>query len=253
LRRKSGDEVLKAALKTQPWFAPNIDGYFLPDDVQAIFAAGKQARVPLLAGWNADEARGGVVLGKQTPTAESFANDTRKRFGDMADTILKAYPASSDAQALESAAALAGDLFIGYSTWKWIEMHKQTGAAPVFRYSFDRKIPVPAGHTVNGKSATSRDIGARHAGEIEYVFGALELSLPKVPWEASDRKLSDAMTTYWSNFARTGDPNGSGLPGWSRYDQTGRVLHLDETIREAPDPERARYEALDAYSRKQRQ
>jgi para-nitrobenzyl esterase len=253
LRRKSGDEVSKAALKTQPWFAPNIDGYFLPDDVQAIFAAGKQARVPLLAGWNADEARGGVVLGKQTPTAESFANDTRKRFGDMADTILKAYPASSDAQALESAAALAGDLFIGYSTWKWIEMHKQTGAAPVFRYSFDRKIPVPAGHTVNGKSATSRDIGARHAGEIEYVFGALELSLPKVPWEASDRKLSDAMTTYWSNFARTGDPNGSGLPGWSRYDQTGRVLHLDETIREAPDPERARYEALDAYSRKQRQ
>ena len=252
LRQKSGDEVLQAALKTQPWFAPNIDGYFLPEDVQVVFAAGKQARVPLLAGWNADEVRGGVVLGKQKPTAASFTDSTRKRFGDLADAVLKAYPATTDAEAVESAAALQSDLFIGHSTWKWIELHKTTGQSPVFRYSFDRKIPVPPGHTVNGVPATSRDVGARHAGEIEYVFGALELSLPKVPWEASDRKLSDAMTTYWANFARKGDPNGSGLPRWSRYDQTGRVMHLDETLREESDARRARYEALDAYVSKQR-
>lgn len=252
LRRKSGDEVLKASLKTQPWFAPNIDGYFLAEDVHSIFAAGKQAHVPLLAGWNADEVRGGVILGKQRPTAASFADSTRKRFGEMADAVLKAYPAANDAEALESAAALASDLFIGHSTWKWLEMHKKTGKAPVFRYSFDRKIPVPQGHTVNGMPATSRDIGARHAGEIEYVFGTLEASLPKVPWEPTDRKLSDAMTTYWANFARSGDPNGSGLPRWSRYDRTGRVLHLDDTIREESDMSRARYEALDAYVTKQR-
>ena len=252
LRRMSGVEVLKAALEAQPWFAPNIDGYFLPEDVQSIFAAGKQVQVPLLAGWNADESRVGVVLGKQTPTAESFAKGARARFGEMADAVLKAYPAATDAEAVESAASLASDLFIGHATWKWIETHKQTGQSPVYRYSFDRKIPVPAGHTVNYKAATSRDIGARHAGEIEYVFGTLELSLPKVPWEASDRKLSAAMTTYWSNFARTGDPNGAGLPRWSRYDQTGRVLHLDETIRDAADTHRVRYEALDAYMSKQR-
>jgi para-nitrobenzyl esterase len=231
---------------------PNVDGYFLTDDVRSIFAAGKQAQVPLLAGWNADESRGGVVLGKQKPTAESFTNDTRKRFGAAADAVLKAYPAGSANEALESAAALASDTFIGYSTWKWVEMHKKTGRAPVYRYSFDRKIPVPAGHTVNGVPATARDIGARHAGEIEYVFGALERSLPKVPWEASDHKLSDAMTSYWSNFARTGDPNGAGLPQWSRYDQSGGVLHLDETIQEKPDSLRARYEALDTYYAGQR-
>ena len=58
-----------------------------------------------------------------------------------ADAVLKAYPASTDAEALESAASLASDLFIGYATWKWIEMHLSTGQAPVYRYSFDRKIP----------------------------------------------------------------------------------------------------------------
>lgn len=251
LRAKPADEILQLALKTQPWFSPNQDGYFLPESVAAIFAAGKQAQVPLLAGWNADESRAGVVLGKQKPTAQSFADDTRKRFGDQADAVLKAYAASTDAEALESAAALASDLFIGYATWKWVETHQKTGGAPVYRFSFDRKIPVPADHKVNGFPATARDVGARHAGEIEYVFGALKLSLPNVPWEESDRKLSDTMTTYWSNFARTGDPNGDGLPKWSRYDDKHLVLHLDEAVSELQDARRARYEALDAYVAKQ--
>jgi para-nitrobenzyl esterase len=250
LRAKTGDDVLKAATKIQPWFAPNLDGYFLREDVASTFAAGKQAKVPLLAGWNADEVRAGIVLGKQKPDAATFAADARKRFGDHADAILKAYPFSTDEEALESAAALASDLFIGYGTWKWLEQHQKTGSAPVYRYSFDRKIPVPPDHRVNGAPATSRDVGARHAGEIEYVFGALELSLPKVPWEAADRKLSDAMTAYWSNFARTGDPNGQGLPTWPRYGRDWRVLHLDDTIRDAPDTLRGRYQALDAYVQK---
>jgi para-nitrobenzyl esterase len=209
--------------------------------------------VPLLAGWNADEIRAGVVLGKQKPTAQSFAEDTRKRFGDDAEAVLKAYPAGTDEEALESAAALASDMFIGYATWKWIELHLQAGESPVYRYSFDRKIPVEPDSKIMGVPATSRDIGARHAGEIEYVFGALDLSLPKVPWEPSDRKLSDAMTSYWANFVRTGNPNGAGLPKWPRYDKSGRrVLHLDETIKDAADTLRPRYEVLDAYVAKQR-
>ena len=251
LRAKTGDDVLKVALKTQPWFSPNIDGYFLTEDVAKTFADGRQAHVPLLAGWNADEVRSGVVLSAQKPTAQTFAAAQRKRFGDAADAILKAYPSSTDAEALESAASLQSDIFIGYNTWKWIEVHKKTGKAPVYRYSFDRKIPVPGDHKVNGVPATSRDIGARHAGEIEYVFGTLELSLPNVPWEPVDRKLSDAMTTYWSNFARSGDPNGNSLPKWPRFDETARVMHLDETTKDMPESNRARYEALDVYALEQ--
>ena len=252
LRAKPTDDVLQAAMKTQPWFAPNLDGYFLPANVAAVFAEGKQARVPLLAGWNADEVRAGVVLGKQKPNAESFPADVRKRFGDQAEAVLKTYPAANDAEALESAAALASDTFIGYSTWKWIDVHRKTGPGPVYRYSFDRKIPVAADSAVNGVPATSQDIGARHAGEIEYVFGALELSLPKVPWEPADRKLSDAMTSYWANFARSGDPNGRELPLWPAYGEGDRVLHLDLEVHDAPDPLRPRYEALDAFAERPR-
>jgi para-nitrobenzyl esterase len=252
LRAKSADELLAAAMKTQPWFTPNVDGYVLREDAHATYAAGRQARVPLLAGWNADEVRSSVVLAKDKPTAQSFTEQTRKRFGDGADAILAAYAAGTDAEALESAAALASDMFIGHATWKWIEMHLKTGGSPVYRYSFDRKIPVAADTKVNGVPATSRDIGARHAGEIQYVFGTLD-SVPGVRWETSDRKLSDAMVTYWTNFATSGDPNGEGLPKWPRYDAAGRrVLHLDETIHDAPEASRARYTAIDAYVERQR-
>ena len=175
--------------------------------------AGRQSQVPLLAGWNADEVRAGVVLAKEKPNAKSFADQLHIRFGTAAESILKVYPAGSDAEALESAASLASDLFMGYPTWKWIETHAATSKAAVYRYSFDRKIPVAPDEQVDGVPATSADIGARHAGDIEYVFGMLKGALPRVAWTADDERLSDQMMSYWSNFAKTGDPNGSGSAG----------------------------------------
>jgi para-nitrobenzyl esterase len=247
LRGKPSEELLAAAIKA-PWrFWPTIDGYVLRESAYETFAAGRQAHVPLLAGWNADEIRASVTLKPEKPSAQSFADDVRKRLGAQADAILTAYQPASDADAIESAASLASDTFIGHATWKWIEMQASTGGAPVYRYSFDRKIPVPANQTVMGRPVTSADIGARHAGEIQYVFGTLA-SVPDVTWELSDKSLSDAMTSYWANFAKKGDPNGEGLPLWPKYDpKAPRVLHFDETIKDAPDTTRARYEALDAF------
>jgi para-nitrobenzyl esterase len=250
LRAASVGDLLKATTgEGGQRFGPDIDGIYLTEPVDATFQGGRQSDVPLLAGWNEDEIRAAVTLAPVKPTPQAFAEAARKRFGAHADAILAAYPTRSDAETLESAAALTNDLFISYSTWKWLELQAQHGKAPIYGYSFDRDIPVPEGHKVNGVPATSRDIGARHAGDIEYVFGTLD-ALKAVPWEESDRRLSDLMMTYWTNFARTGDPSGPGLPAWPRYtgaDGTS-VMHLSETSAARADERRPRYRALDAYT-----
>jgi para-nitrobenzyl esterase len=246
LRAKPWEEILKGA--RGPWFSPIVDGYVFPKSVPEIYAAREHSPVPLLAGWNADEVRASVTMAPAKTTAASFAEGVRKRFGANADALLKVYTPKDDEDAIQVAADFAGDTFIAYATWKWIQVHAASTSAPVYRYSFDRKIPVAPGTTMNGKAATAADIGARHAGEIEYVFGTLKTALPKVPWEPADQALSDRMVTYWTNFAKKGDPNGPGVPTWPVYDEakgTG-VLHLDTTITVKGDVHRARYEALDS-------
>ena len=217
-------------------FAPNIDGYFLPQSVPEIYASGHQSHVPLLAGWNHDEGGYESIFGKDAPTTANFVAFAHKRFGDRADEFLKLYPADSDEQAKRSAQDLAGDQFIAYSTWKWIEMQGATGQATVYQYEFDDAPPAPA----NGEAH-----GAYHSAEIEFVFGAL--ASKNLPWRPEDKALSDLMSTYWSNFAKTGDPNGPSLPHWQAHNPEASypVMHLDASSQAAPDEHRARYEFLD--------
>jgi para-nitrobenzyl esterase len=236
LRAKPAGELLAAASKQDMIrFAPNIDGYFLPEDVRAIYTAGNQSPVPLLAGWNRDEG------GFPSTTAQQFEDRAHRMFGDKADDFLKLYPAQTDEQARQSAHELAGDQFIAYSTWKWIEM--QMSKATVFRYEFDDAPPEAAATTPSGKPAPPP--AAYHSAEIEFVFEAL--ASKKLPWRPEDEKLSDLMSSYWSNFAKKGDPNGQGLPEWPAYDEAKGypVMHLGATPQAAPDEHRARYLFLD--------
>jgi para-nitrobenzyl esterase len=239
LRAKPAQELLDAALKQHEiWFAPNIDGYFLPENVASIYAAGRQSHVPLLAGWNADEGGYQAILERAEPNVQNYVARMHTLFGDKADAMLKLYPAGTDEQAKRSAQDLAGDQFIAYSTWKWIEMHGATGKSRVFRYEFDDAPPAPA----SDSSAPSR--GAYHSAEIEFVFEAL--ASKNLPWRPEDEKLSDLMSSYWVNFAKRGDPNGKGLPPWPAYrSESGyEVMHLSASPLAAPDEHRARYEFL---------
>ena len=241
LRAKSADEILQGALKERNVvrFSPNIDGYFLPEDVYRIYASGGQAHVPLLAGWNSDEGSYKQVFHDEKPTAENFAAWARKQFGDKTETFLKLYPGGTDEQAKRSAQDYAGDQFIAYSTWKWIEMQGETGKSAVFRYRFEQAPPAAPGSTAESR-------GAYHSAEIEFVFGAL--ASKKLPWRPQDEHLSEVMSSYWSNFARNGDPNGAGLPQWPSYRrETGyKVMHLNASPEAAGDEHRDRYEFLDS-------
>jgi para-nitrobenzyl esterase len=242
LRKLSADEILRVATaKTTPpppRFGPSVDGYFLPDAVPNTYAKGLQAQVPLLAGWNADEVRGQVLLAKTKTTAESLAATAQKDFDDRAKDFLAVYPAGTDTEAVVSAGDYASDRFIAYATWKWLEAQAATGKAPVFRYRMDLGSPGDKNHQAI--------LGAFHSDDIEYVFGTLD-SRPEAAWRPEDRKLSELMGAYWTNFARTGDPNGPGLPQWPVYKpEQWQVMHLDATSAAKPDTQRDRYLFLDS-------
>jgi para-nitrobenzyl esterase len=241
LRKLSVDDILKAVTaKTTPpppHFGPDVDGYFLPDSVPNIYAAGNQAHIPLLAGWNADEVRGAVLLAPKRPTADSFTTQAQTEFGANAQKFLAVYPAATDAEALTSAGDFVSDRFIAFSTWRWLEAQVATGKAPVYRYRLDLGSP--------GDKYHPAILGAFHSDDIEYVFGTLD-SRPEAVWRPEDRKLSDQMGAYWTNFARTGDPNGPNLPKWPTYGPTEwQVMHLDATSEARSDDHRDRYLFLD--------
>jgi para-nitrobenzyl esterase len=242
LRALSADEVLKAATP-QPGgnevrFAPDVDGYFLPESVSAIYAAGKQAHVPLIAGWNADE--GGIP--EKTLTVAEYTEIANKRFGASSEQFLAVYSAPTDDEALRAAKDLAGDQFIAHSTWRWLDAHVATGGQPVYRYHFEWPSP---GDKYHAAGTTF------HSDDIEYVFGTLDSRAGAV-WRPEDRKMSEIIQTYWTNFAKTGDPNGDDLAKWPTYNATDRwqVMHLTPTPEARPDRHRNRYEFLNQWTEK---
>ena len=269
LRAKSGDELLQAAAKFKGgWgFHPHLDGYYMSTAALATYTKGEQAHVPLLAGWNADEGKIQILLSPQKPTAASFKEMAEKRFGQNAAEFLKLYPASNDDEALVSAESLSGDDFIAFSTWKWMDLHSKSGA-PVYQYRFEQTPKYKPGFKMD--TLPAEEAGARHAGELEYVFGTLKLAQPKSPWTAEDLKLSDAIGTYWTNFIKTGNPNrpashAQPLPSWPSYNSSNStgpssaissnaagdywIMHLSgHKLGAGPDTTHPRYLFLDAHS-----
>lgn len=263
LRAMPATQLLEATADPKtPRFASSIDGYFFPKPPIAIFAAGEQAQVPLLVGWNSQESGYQGVLGREKPTADAYAQAVQKMYGDQSGNVLKLYPAATDAAVEQAATDLASDRFIGYSTWKWSDLHGKTGGnKPVYRYLYARPRPemTPemgnatagmAGGVIKNtdaaapKTPTAR--GAVHSAEIEYAMG--NLSGNKVyAWTPDDYRVSKVMQAYFANFVKTGNPNGPGLPKWSAAN-TGidvPVMHIDVNTRQEPEQNRGRYLFLD--------
>jgi para-nitrobenzyl esterase len=230
LRAMPTDAVLAAAKNRKGGFSVVIDGKVLTEPVEKTFVEGRQAQVPLIAGWNRDEGSffaPGITLASYKERAE-------KMFKERTPEFLKLYPAVNDSEAVRSAVDFGGDMFIAFSTWKWLEADRATSHAPVYRYHFELAAPV---------SKYVLAPAAFHSDEIEYVFGTLDTREGAV-WRAEDHVLSDQMMSYWTNFAKTGDPNGEGLHHWPVYGAGDELIHLKADVYASKDWLRPRHEFL---------
>ncbi|HWB25592.1 MAG TPA: carboxylesterase family protein [Chitinophagaceae bacterium] len=248
LRAMSAEALLDSAAKPGAFrTAATIDGYFLPKSPEEIYAAGEQAHVPLLAGWNSTELPYQAFMYGQAPTVENYAKRVADTYKDKAAEVMKLYPGSTVDEVLQSATALASDRFIVYSTWKWADLAAKTGGKPVYTYIFSKPRPaLPQSNTQQNSNMPPPLPGAFHASEIEYALGNLPTN--KVyPWAADDYKVSATMEAYFANFIKTGNPNGKGLPQWTPItngnDSHQMIINVDTKL--VPEAHRNRYLFLD--------
>ncbi|GAA5521787.1 carboxylesterase family protein [Aliifodinibius salicampi] len=254
LRAIDADTLLEHTGKQQaPQFSPTVDGYFFPKAPVEIYADAEQANVPLFIGWNSQEMNYQFIMQGNEPTPDNYAQKVKELYGEDADKILKLYPASTTEEAVYSATDLASDRFIGYSTWKWSDIHSETGTQSVYRYYYTHPRPPMAkeqGQDQNNGEEGNNDFpepkGAAHAVEIEYLMGNLP-SNNVFAWTEEDYKVSDIFQNYAANFIKNKNPNGLGVPYWSALNEgdTPKVIYIGPETQLKEEQHRERYLLLD--------
>lgn len=218
LRNLPAEELQKAQARR----GPIVDGYVLPKSIADIFAAQKENKVALLTGWNENEGLGPGEI----KNAADFVKQAEQQYGADKETFLKLYPATNDEVAATSQKNLARDMLFGVQNYTWANMQSAEGSK-VYLYRFTRKVPATGEYV---------KYGAFHTGEVPYAYN--NLRFVNRPWEPSDREMANIMSSYWANFAATGDPNGTGLPEWPAYTKKDKkIMILDEKPEAKPLPD----------------
>jgi len=184
-----------------------IDGRVLPRQLVDVFDRGEQARVPLLAGFNAGEIRSLRFLLPPVPAdAAAYEAAIRSRYGDLAEAFLKLYPGTA---LEESLLAITRDAMYGWTAER-LALKQTALGQRAFLYLFDHGYP----------AAEDTKLHAFHAAELPYMFGVIDRTppaWPRVPATPSEAALSDAMIDYWTSFARSGEPRAASQPPWPAY------------------------------------
>jgi para-nitrobenzyl esterase len=236
LRARSTEEISKGVRGA----GMIADGWIIPEDESITFAQGRQQPVDVLIGSNKDE--GSFTGGRPIP-AEQFKTRVRMQWGDLADRYLALYPATTDVEAAASSELQFRDN-MAWHMRLYADAQVKRGKK-AWLYFFTHEPPHAAG---------VKSLRSTHTAEIPYVFN--NLAAPRVFPDASspelasasprERAFAEVISSYWVNFARTGDPNGKDLPAWAVY-RDGRPMVLGDAMdsKETPDPAKmAMYDEL---------
>jgi para-nitrobenzyl esterase len=208
---------------------PILDGKLVTETAETAYKAGREPLVPIMLGSNSADTAGNRV--KATTKGQLFA-----RYGQWSAQAKVAYDPDGSAD-LATLIAMANDDFGQAEPARFAAGAFAAKGSPVYLYRFS--------YVASGLREMLR-AGAPHGGEIGFIFGTLTVGgfgPPPPPPTAQDQAVSRMVQSYWINFARTGDPNGSGLPTWPRYDPNKDFIfdfHPDGTAGAGPDPWKAR-------------
>lgn len=243
LRSLSMEEILDGGQENDSaglriYSGPILDGKLVVETAESAYKAGRQANVPLIIGNCSAEIGGEFVSNAKTKEA-LFAS-----FGESEAEAKAAFDPDGNKEFAEVITKFNTD-------WVWGEPARMAARAfvaksvPVYVYQFGY---VPA---------TARNFaryGAGHGSEVSFVFNTINARWGN-PGEATaqEKELANIMNTYWTNFAKTGNPNGNGLPAWPLYDiQKENILDidLDGKAVSMPDPRKARFNVIEKAFKK---
>jgi len=203
-----------AAAGFQPWGL--VDGATLPEQLVDAFDAGRQARVPVLAGFNQGEIRSLRILAPPAPAdAATYEAAIRRRYGDLSSAFLQLYPARDYR---ESILATTRDALYGWTSERLARRQAERGQ-PSYLYLWDHGYP----------AMEEAGLHAFHASELPYMFGTLERTgpyWPRIPDSAREKALSSTLVDYWTSFAATGIPKAAGAPPWPVFRDNRTVMHI---------------------------
>ena len=211
-------------------FWPVADGDVIITDQYELYLAGKFNDTPILLGTNSDE---GAMFVRQSTTPAAFEERMKQSFGEQSAGIIKAYPHATDAEAFKSSKDIFREIAFAWHTWSWARLQTSKGKGKAYVYYFDHR------------TAATPD-GSNHAAEIPFVFSNLSGRAAAPSPEAV--RLSDLMNAYWVNFAKTGDPNGAGLPVWPVFtEKEQKAMFFDPNPGARDLPNMEKLQAMDAY------
>ena len=234
LRQASTEDILDIYKNSNSFaYTATLDNYVFTKDIPDIYKAQEQANIPLLIGWNSVELPPEAYLRGPNYTMDNFVSITKELYPDYSEKILEMFPHETEDEIKWSAIDLGSIRFIGQGAWKWFDLHRKHSNQSVYRYLYSKVHPP---HKSVDLATYNPQLGANHAQEIAYSWGNLPL-ITDFNYSEDDYKVSAIMQGYFSNFIKTGNPNGDELPNWQSVEpnnESPMIINIDTETKLVP-------------------